>query len=90
VAKALWESQHAHDLLFLEAVELCRRCHKIAPFCFFNGNTFASIIKLAAQPATGIGFTEKHLLSSVSAHIVAGTATPEEEKQFKELLQKIT
>jgi hypothetical protein len=57
-----------------EAVELCRRSHKIAPFCFFNGNTFATIIRLALR---------------IAAHMVAGTATPEEEFEFKKILQKM-
>ena len=73
-----------------EAIELCRRCHKIAPFCFFNGNTFASIIKVALQSVPGTTPAEKHLLQTVSSHLVAGTATPEEERQFVGLLQKLS
>ena len=72
-----------------EAVELCRRCHKIAPFCFFNGNTFASVIKVALQTTPGMTTIQKHLLSTIGGHIVAGTATPEEEAQFRDLLSKL-
>jgi hypothetical protein len=72
-----------------EAVELCRRCHKIAPFCFFNGNTFSSIIKVALQTAPDVTVVQKRLLSTISGHLVAGTATPEEEQQFHKLLQKL-
>jgi hypothetical protein len=72
-----------------EAVELCRRCHQIAPFCFFNGNTFASIIKMATQTNQGLNARDTYALRSICSHIVAGTATPEEEQQFRLLLSKI-
>ena len=88
-AHALWESEYAHEMSLGEAIELCRRCHKIAPFCFFNGNTFAAIIKMAFQSIPSLSFTEKSVLQSIGAHIVAGTSTPEEDIQFKKLLEKI-
>ena len=28
-----------------EAADLCRECHRLAPFCNFNGNTFAAIAR---------------------------------------------
>ena len=34
--KALWEVNHTRSLRLDEAVELCRRCHRKAPFCFYN------------------------------------------------------
>jgi hypothetical protein len=43
--KKLWESRHRDEMSLDEAVELCRRCHRLAPFCFYNGNTFAAIIR---------------------------------------------
>jgi hypothetical protein len=88
-ARTLWESEHACEMSLPEAVELCRRSHKIAPFCFFNGNTFASIIKVALQASPETTAVQKHLLSAIGGHIVAGTATPEEEQQFQTLLQKL-
>ena len=88
--ETLWDTTHAQELSIHEAIELCRRCHKIAPFCFFNGNTFAAIIKLALQSAPISDFREKYIFVSVAAHIVAGTSTPEEDIQFKKLLEKIT
>ncbi len=88
-ARDLWVANHTRETSWSEAVELCRRCHKIAPFCFFNGNTFAAVIKIAVQGASNLGFRDQHALQSISAHIVAGTATPEEEQQFRALLEKI-
>jgi hypothetical protein len=72
-----------------EAVELCRKCHRIAPFCFFNGNTFAAIARTCIVSASGLSSTEQYLLKNIVGHIVAGTANPEEEVQFHALLQKL-
>src|SRR5688572_12171933 len=47
--KRLWESRHREQMPLAEAVDLCRRCHRLAPFCFYNGNTFASIIVLVIK-----------------------------------------
>lgn len=65
-----------------EAVELCRRCHRLAPFCFYNGNTFASIIALVIK-RLDLSTETQHLIRSLAAHIVAGVATGEEEKAFR-------
>jgi hypothetical protein len=32
--KQLWESEFQQPLNLEEAVQLCRDCHKMAPFCF--------------------------------------------------------
>ena len=34
--RALWESLHCNDMPLEEAVDLCRRCHRMAPFCFYS------------------------------------------------------
>lgn len=74
---------------FAEATNLCRRCHRLAPFCSFNGNTFVAVIRdligglslPAAQAAT---------LRTVAGHIVAGIATAEEERAFTEVLTHLS
>ncbi len=88
-ARDFWESNHLRELTLAEAVEICRRSHKLAPFCFFNGNTFAAIIKMATQSVHGLAGPENYVLRSTCSHIVAGTSTPEEEKQFRALIEKI-
>jgi hypothetical protein len=40
----LWESRYREAMTLTDTVELCRRGHRGAPFCFYNGNTFAAII----------------------------------------------
>jgi hypothetical protein len=66
-----------------EAVELCRRCHRLAPFCFYNGNTFAAIIRDVVH-ALQLPPERAYIVRSLAGHIVAGVATSEEEKAFQE------
>jgi len=47
--RELWLAQHTRAMPLEEAVDLRRRCHRLAPFCFYNGNTFASIIALVIK-----------------------------------------
>ncbi len=35
--KQLWESRYQKPMSLHEAADLCRRCHRLAPFCFYNG-----------------------------------------------------
>jgi len=66
-----------------QAVELCRRCHRIAPFCFYNGNTFASIILLVVKQLD-LPSEQAYLIRSLAGHIVAGVASDEEVRAFQE------
>ena len=71
-----------------EAVELCRRCHRLAPFCFYNGNTFASIIVLVIKKL-GLPPDQTHVVRSLAGHIVAGVAKGEEEQAFREFCESL-
>lgn len=71
-----------------EAVELCRRCHRLAPFCFYNGNTFASIIVLVIKRLKLLP-EKQHLIRSLAGHIVAGVATGGEEKAFRQFCESL-
>ena len=46
-ARWLWEEKFQEPMTLGEAADLCRRCHRLAPFCNFNGNTFVAIIRKA-------------------------------------------
>src|SRR4051812_12097990 len=71
-----WEN-HRTDLMDLsEAVDICRRCHRLAPFCFYNGNTFTAIIRDVIAGLV-IDPSQKHLIRSLAGHIVAGVASDE-------------
>ncbi len=88
-ASLLWEKSYAQAMGLDEAVELCRKCHRIAPFCFFNGNTFAAIARTCIVSASDLSPADQYLLKNIVGHLVAGTATPEEEAQFGDLLRKL-
>ena len=88
MAKELWESRHRQTIPLDEAVELCRRCHRLAPFCFYNGNTFASIIALVIKRLS-LPSDQAHVVRSLAGHIVAGVATGEEEMAFREFCESL-
>jgi hypothetical protein len=62
---------------------------RLAPFCFYNGNTFVAILSIALQKVPGLSQAEFILLRRITAHIVAGTVRPEEEIQFRSLVHKL-
>ena len=82
VTKNLWAQQHLKEMTLAEAVGLLRDCHRMAPFCFYNGNTFASVAlliirKLDLEPE------KSFVVRSLAGHIVAGVSTGEEENAFQ-------
>lgn len=87
--KALWLLQHTQSMRLDEAVDLCRRCHRKAPFCFYNGNTFASIIALVIK-RLALPADEAFIARSLAGHIVAGVATEEEVRAFRAFCDQIS
>jgi len=89
-AKTLWTRKQPTELSLMEAFEVCLQCHRLAPFCFYNGNTFAAIARdLVMDLAPGMSPDKAHILRSIAGHIVAGTATNIERKQLDEMLAAI-
>jgi len=86
--RTLWESRHREPLALSEAVELCRLCHRMAPFCFYNGNTFASIIALVIRKMN-LPPDQAVIVRSLAGHIVAGVASVEEERAFREFCESL-
>jgi hypothetical protein len=72
-----------------EAVGLCRQCHRLAPFCNFNGNTFAAIARQLIQQLR-LPADQAHIVRSWAGHIVAGTADDAEIMQFRQLSRGLT
>jgi hypothetical protein len=35
----LWLSRHKEPMMLFDAIELCRTCHRLAPFCFYTMET---------------------------------------------------
>jgi hypothetical protein len=87
--KAFWNENYEREFTLAEAVEICRRCHRMAPFCFYNGNTFVAIIRDCITHAAGLNAQQITLAKSLAGHMVAGTAEPEEIVQFAQLLRDI-
>jgi hypothetical protein len=40
-----WIASHRDEMTFREALEFLKASHRLAPFCFNNGNTFAAIAR---------------------------------------------
>lgn len=80
--KQYWDSTHQRLMTLYDMIETCRKCHRLAPFTSYNGNTFAAIarslidtLQLPDETAT--------LIRSLAGHIVAGVASEEETQAFK-------
>ena len=78
-AREFWERNHATSLTFLEAADLCRECHRLAPFLFLNGNTFASCARIALQPAmNALPAVQQTVTRAALGHYIAGTIRRDE------------
>jgi hypothetical protein len=86
-ARTLWEKTRKREIHLTEALEVCLKCHRLAPFCFYNGNTFAAIARdFIAELSPGLPADKAHVLRSIAGHIVAGTATGTERELLDSLL----
>ena len=86
--RQLWENRYRNAMTLAEAVDLCRRCHQLAPFCNFNGNTFVAVMRKAIS-VLPLPPDQAALLRSLAGHIVAGIATPEEQHAFEQILRRL-
>ena len=78
-AQELWESSRTRELTLRETFDICRQCHKLAPFCFYNGNTFAAIGRTLIQDLLRkMPPLKAHGFRSVVGHYIAGTAAADE------------
>jgi hypothetical protein len=86
-AKTLWQQNQRKELSLTDALHVCLKCHRLAPFCFYNGNTFAAIARdFVAELSPGLAADQAHVLRSIAGHMVAGTATDIERKQLDSML----
>jgi hypothetical protein len=78
-AHELWEGSRKRELTLREVLDICRQCHKLAPFCFYNGNTFAAIGRTLIQELLQkMPPVKAHGFRSVVGHYIAGTAGADE------------
>ena len=86
----LWEKTRSEEQSLKELLQVCLKCHRLAPFCNYNGNTFVTIVKtLLTDMLNEMPAEKAQILRSVVGHIVAGTATDIEEKQLDEMLKTL-
>ena len=73
-SKQLWEEGMTREMSLEEALDICLKCHRIAPFLNFNGNTFAGIAKaMVREILPHLGPKLSTAFESVVGHYVAGT-----------------
>ena len=86
--RRLWEEAFRQEITLEEAVDLCRRCHRGAPFCFYNGNTFAAIIRDVINQL-GLPPAKEAAVRSLAGHIVAGVASAEEDDALRKFCSEL-
>lgn len=81
-ARNLWELNCHHELTLERALLIAYECHCLAPFCFFNGNTFVAVVRQMIEPILAqVAPDDPNLAAqfrSVIGHFVAGTEGIEE------------
>lgn len=81
-ARKTWEESRSIPLSLRQALEICRHCHKLSPFCFYNGNTFAAIGRTIIRDVLHkMSPVKAQALRSIVGHYIAGTAGERELAQ---------
>ena len=86
--KTLRERSRMESMSLDEMVESCRRCHRLAPFTNYNGNTFSAIARALIE-ALEIPRDTAALARSLAGHIVAGVASDEEVQAFRKFCESL-
>jgi hypothetical protein len=82
IGKQLWVEAGQREISLFEAIDVCRRCHRMAPFANFNGNTFSAIARIIIRKLN-LPPKEEFIIRSLAGHIVAGVASDEENEAFR-------
>lgn len=88
IAMERWEEARQSEMALFEAIEVCRKCHRLAPFTNFNGNTFAAIVRSIVKKLN-LDVTQGAVARSLTGHIVAGVASDEEVQAFKKFCENL-
>lgn len=84
----LWETSRMESMSLDEMVDLCRRCHRLAPFTNYNGNTFSAIARALIE-SLEISRDTASIARSLAGHIVAGVASEEEVRAFRKFCESL-
>jgi hypothetical protein len=85
-AMAYWEQSRTQEISLFDAIEICRKCHRLAPFTNYNGNTFAAIARILVKKLN-LEITQEQVARSLAGHIVAGVASEEEVQAFRKFCE---
>lgn len=77
-----WEESRGQTMHLFDVVDLCRTCHRLAPFTNFNGNTFAAIARVLIDQLN-LSAGRAAVVRSLVGHIVAGVASDQENAAFR-------
>ena len=88
IAMSYWEDARDTEMNLYEAIEVCRKCHRLAPFTNFNGNTFAAIARILVK-RLNLDLTQENVARSLAGHIVAGVASDEEVQAFRKFCESL-
>jgi len=88
IAVTLWEDSRTREISLFEAVEICRKCHRLAPFTNYNGNTFAAIARTMIKKLN-LEIPQEQIARSLAGHIVAGVASDEEVSAFRQFCESL-
>ncbi len=75
--RAFWEARFLETMTFREALEVLRRSHRLAPFCFNNGNTFAAVARELVFELS-LASEISAIIRSAAGHYVAGVLPDDE------------
>ena len=82
-----WALKKSEVLSLEEILEFLRRCHRSAPFLFFNGNTFADIGRqIMAVVFAELPASRRREVVSAAAHYIAGVLDRESMVEIIEAL----
>ena len=84
----LWERSNTQSMTLDQMVDLCRRCHRLAPFTNYNGNTFSAIARALIE-LLDLPTANATLVRSLAGHIVAGVASDEEIHAFRKFCDSL-
>src|SRR3954469_17289565 len=78
-ARKVWMEAVRKNVSLKDVLELCRRCHEMAPFTFNNGNTFAGVArKLIEDWVKTLPPVEGQIVNNTIGHYVAGMISRKE------------
>jgi hypothetical protein len=88
-----WEAATKKTMTLAEVLQVCRKCHDLAPFVFNNGNTFGSVAKtLIEEWLKNLPPLEAQIVRATVSHYVVGLVGKRELvdvlKHFDPVLEK--